>query len=281
MTAHSRPPRVLASEIDGWRSAMLRSLPQRGVATTRAAVTLENLERGLRRAARLLHGQYRTPHLGNWRDPTAEFVFIVLSRRTAERAYLPAFQALQGLGGWDHVANLSAAEIAVLILGCGLEGKKALALSGGLLTIRERLGACDLSRAGDQEDSGLYEFLSTLPEIGPKSALCVMLYSFGRAVFPVDAHVGRILARLGVLATILPGLSMMDHKKRQRVLLDPVPPDLRYSLHVNLICHGRTMCHAIAPKCGKCFLRDECQYPHSAQLARPHDPRLNRSGFTQ
>ena len=36
-----------------------------------------------------------------------------------------------------------------------------------------------------------------LPEFERKSAYCVMMYSFGRQVFPVDTHAGRVLARLG------------------------------------------------------------------------------------
>ena len=41
-------------------------------------------------------------------------------------------------------------------------------------------------------------FLCTLPEIGPKSAACVMMCSLDRPAFPVDAHVGRVLERLGI-----------------------------------------------------------------------------------
>jgi endonuclease-3 len=34
--------------------------------------------------------------------------------------------------------------------------------------------------------------------------------------------------------------------------------DATYALHLNLIRHGRTLCGARDPRCGRCFLADIC-----------------------
>lgn len=128
----------------------------------------------------------------------------------------------------------------------GVAGKSGTSQFAALMVIRDTFGTCSLGKARDRTDDELEEFLVGLPELEWKSADCIMTHSFGRRVFPADAHVGRVLSRLGPYRE--PGLEWksLDHKKLQRVLADLVPP-LRYSLHVNLIEHGRAVCRAPKP----------------------------------
>lgn len=269
MNTHAVPPQVDRDQVQAWRTGLRTTLSRQGAAPLKARQMQLDLERSLRRLAKTLHHEYLTPHLGNWRDPTAEFVFILLSRKTAERAYAAAFRQLAQSGTWDQIADASLRQIIHAIHGSGLENKKALALREGLREIRTRLGTCDLSLAAHLDDLSLLRFLSSMPEVGPKSARCVMLYSFGRAVFPVDAHVGRVLARLGLFSKIGLDLTVLDHKQRQRALAEVVPPDLRYGLHVNLLVHGRTRCRASSPHCASCFIASMCL--HAAR--KPPGPR--------
>jgi endonuclease-3 len=44
------------------------------------------------------------------------------------------------------------------------------------------------------------------------------------------------------------------------VLAKLIPEDWRYSMHVDLIRHGRQICHAQRPACQRCALRAECDY---------------------
>ena len=53
---------------------------------------------------------------------------------------------------------------------------------------------------------------------------------------------GRVLSRLGPYRELGLDLDGLDHKQLQAILANLVPPDLRYSLHVNLVCHGREVC---------------------------------------
>ena len=89
---------------------------------------------------------------------------------------------------------------------------------------------------------------------GPKTAACVLVFSMGRAAFPVDTHVHRIAVRLG---WIPPGTSA---EQAHRILGPAVPPGIRYDLHPALIEHGREVCKAQHPRCGACVLRRECPY---------------------
>lgn len=255
----SSPPRVPPSAVIDWRERVTRFFPDlTDEGSTNSA--LPSVEKSLRDLAEALHTIHGTPHLGNRLDPTEELVYIVLSRKTAERAYRPAFDRLRALGTWDEILGLPIGTITSAIQGCGLERKKALAISEGLRTIAEKFGEPDLAAARDLPDEDLFSFLNSLPEIGPKSALCIMLFAFSRPVFPVDAHVGRVLARLGIFEQLGLDLTPMDHRRRQRVLLHVVPPDLRYGLHVNLVQHGRKICTASRPACSLCPFAGECRH---------------------
>src|SRR5262249_37720873 len=150
----------------------------------------------------------------------------------------------------------------------GLSSKKTAALYAALGKLRETFGRCTLEPARDWPDEQLEAFLCSLPEVQRKSAYCIMMYSFGRQVFPADTHVGRVLARLGPYRELGPDLTGLDHKKLQRVLADLIPPPLRHSLHVNLVEHGRAVCRSLNPLCGQCELRNFCRFYRQKEAAR-------------
>lgn len=258
MSEHCRAPVVSVAAIDAWRARRREWLSRHSHQAFAGSSVFLEMEKRLRRIASLLEDAYGSPHLGNWSNATDEFVYIVLSRKTAARAYQPAFESLKAVGDWARVARMTEADLASQIHGCGLERKKAAAILAGLRAILDRFGTPDLSQARSLTDDELFTFLASLPEVGPKSSRCVMLYSFGRSVFPVDAHVGRVLARLAVFQRLGIDLIPMGHKMRQEVLEDAIPPDIRYSLHVNLVAHGRSLCHARHPDCGACMLARSC-----------------------
>ena len=203
----------------------------------------ERLDEGiscLREVARILAVLYGTPDLGNKADPTDELVYIILSRKTPEKAYQQTFASLKArFACWDDLLAAPREEVELLVRPGGLPGKKATSLFGALTKIQESFGRCSLEPARDWPDDRLEDFLCGLPEVQRKSAYCIMMYSFGREVFPADTHVGRVLSRVGPYRELGLKLEGLDHKKLQRVLADLIPPPLRYSLHVNLVEHGR------------------------------------------
>lgn len=269
--------RTFPPDVSAWRRRLLetvRSQPARfpAAAMLEGDALSEAVDTGvsfLREVARILAALYGTPDLGNKADPTDELVYIILSRKTPEKAYQETFAALKArFPRWDDLLDAPKKEVERLVSPGGLAGKKVTSLFGAMARLKETFGRCSLDDARDWSDDRLAEFLCGLPEIQQKSAFCIMLYAFGRQVFPADAHVGRVLSRLGPYRELGLQLQGLDHKKLQRELSDLVPPPLRYSLHVNLVEHGRAICRAPKPLCDRCDLRPFCRYYRDRESAR-------------
>lgn len=222
--------------------------------------TIRSESARIRSIANALAAEYGSPDLGNKQDPVAEIVYIALSRRTREAAYQAAYAALVArFATWDCVADASEEEIAAVIAMGGLGQRKARSIRESLRVLRERFGSCTVDVAG-WSDEEVERFLVGLPEVGHKSAACIMAMSLDRAAFAVDVHVGRVLARVAPYPRLGLDLEPLGHKTRQALLPPLVPPELRRDLHVNLVVHGRQMCRYSRPRCVDCPIRRDCSY---------------------
>jgi endonuclease III len=228
---------------------------------TRPKRRVDKISRQLLAISGRLSDAYGTPDLGNKSDPVDELVYIILSRRTREGAYQPAYAALKAkYTSWEELAAAPAVDIFEVISFSGLGHRKAQSLKLALGALIDRFGRCTLDPTIAWDDEQTRDFLCTLPEIGPKSAACVMVCSLDRPAFPVDAHVGRVLERLGIFRTLGIDLGGVDHKVKQRLLWDAVPPSLRYTLHVNALIHGRVTCLPGRPRCASCVIANYCEH---------------------
>ncbi len=97
-------------------------------------------------------------------------------------------------------------------------------------------------------------YLRTIPGVGPKTASCVLMFDMDLPVMPVDTHVLRVSKRLGLLR------ANVNADKAHEIFADIAPSEWVYALHVNLIRHGRKICHAQRPECDKCPLYKECAF---------------------
>jgi DNA (cytosine-5)-methyltransferase 1 len=270
--------RTFPPDVAQWRKALVSRIGKDREAWSklpRDATTeqiREQLDDGisyLREVARILELLHGTPRLGNKEDPVDELVYIILARKTRENAYQQTFDTLKArFARWDDLLACPRAEIETLVNAGGLSGKKTQSLFGALERLREDFGSCTLEPTRSWADSKLEDFLCSLPEISRKSAYCIMMYSLGRKVFPVDTHVGRVLSRLGPYRELGLSLAGLDHKQLQAVLADLVPPNLRYSLHVNLLVHGREVCKSSRPLCEQCELRNFCATFRASEVKR-------------
>src|SRR5262249_23370107 len=231
---HAFPP-----EVADWRQALverIRSNPGR-VRGGKKRDTYEDvrarLDQGivyLREIARILALLNGPPPIGNKDDPVDELVYIILSRKTREEAYQRTFDLLKRrFPDWTDLLRAPRTEVTRLVFSGGLSGRKTESLYGALGQLRDTFGRCTLEPARAWSDAQLEALLCSLPEISKKSAYCIMMYAFGRQVFPVDTHVGRVLSRLGPYRDLGLDLGGLDHKKLQAVLADLIPPNLRYS----------------------------------------------------
>jgi endonuclease III len=188
-----------------------------------------------------------------------EIVATVLSQHTSDVNSERAFVRLKDrFRSWDQVLDAPPAEVADAIRCGGIADQKARRIQQILAAIEEREGRIDLGRLHDLGDAEAEAYLRSLPGVGPKTAACVLVFSMGRAAFPVDTHVHRVAARLGWIP------AGANAGKAYQLLAPCVPPDIRYDLHLALITHGRTVCRAQRPRCEICVLRDLCAFAAAA-----------------
>ena len=95
--------------------------------------------------------------------------------------------------------------------------------------------------------------LESLPGVGRKTANVVLNMWFRHPAQAVDTHIFRVGNRTG----IAPG---KDVGQVERNIEDRVPAEFQQHAHHWLILHGRYICKARKPLCGKCPIEDLCPY---------------------
>lgn len=216
----------------------------------------------LRWASHRLRQKYKSPRHHNKKDPLDELVFILLSAKTTEASYLRTYGALRKrFHRWFDLLDTPVGTVAALIHEGGLSVKKEGQLRSLLIEVQTSIGRSDFAKIRSQSTWEATRVLAALPGIGLKSARCVLMYSLGREVFPVDTHCRRVLSRLGAI----PFERLTDSV--QDKIQELVPPSIRYDLHVNLVAHGRIVCTARGPRCSACILKARCAYFRQATAA--------------
>jgi endonuclease-3 len=194
-----------------------------------------------------------------WRthyEPVDELVLTFLSQNTSDLNSGRAFAALKArYGDWQAVLDAPVDELAETIRSGGLAYQKAPRIQAALRRIVTERGEFNLDFLAELPIAEAMRWLTSFDGIGHKTASIVMLFCFGREAFPVDTHVGRVTRRLGLAGP-------KDTEEKIKALWERVvPSDWYYPLHLNLIRHGRQVCHALRPDCGKCVMVDLCRYP--------------------
>jgi len=191
-----------------------------------------------------------------------DLVFLVLSRMTQEVKYRRTYESLRAaLPSWGAVLDAASHDLEDLLHDAGLARTKSHQIQAILEEIEAREGALDLSGLRDLPDDEVEAYLTSLPGVARKTARCVMLYALDRDTCPVDTHVWRVMRRLG----FAPDKPWSESNARR--LEDVIPSNLRASLHVTLISHGRAICQARRPLCSECVLVDSCPSVDPGELA--------------
>ena len=218
----------------------------------------------LARVYELLIEAYGEPKNRPDYNPLGGLVGTILSQHTSDinsgRAYA---QLVQRFSSWEEVRDADTDQVAKEIRSGGLANVKApriqIALDtlteeqqqqGGKKALAEYL--YDELKKRTPEEGWFY--LRHLPGVGPKTAACVMMFNMNESVMPIDTHVHRVSSRLGLIGP------KVSADQAHLVFAKIVPPEWVYALHVNLIRHGRQICHAQRPKCDHCPLYRECAY---------------------
>ncbi len=104
------------------------------------------------------------------------------------------------------------------------------------------------------------EALEALPGVGRKTANVVLNTAFGWETFAVDTHIFRLSNRIGIAK----GKTALEVEKR---LERSTPAGYRRNAHHWLILHGRYVCKARSPECGRCIIADLCEFKGKAPHA--------------
>jgi endonuclease-3 len=198
---------------------------------------------------------YGEPRWRNPRPPLDELISTILSQNTNDANRDRAFKRLrQRFPTWEQVRDAPAQEVIEAIRPAGLANQKGPRIQEALLKISEERGALSLDFLANLPLKEARAWLTSIKGVGPKTAAIVLLFSLGRPAFAVDTHVHRVSRRLGLFG------ERINAEKAHELLEALIPTDWYYALHLNMVRHGRQVCHARKPDCQACVLRDLCDY---------------------
>ena len=143
----------------------------------------------------------------------------------------------------ESMSKLSTDEIADMIRTCGLFAAKSRNLHDAARMIVDEFHG---------EVSRTMEELTRLPGIGRKSANVILGNAFDTPGFPVDTHVNRLLNRIGAVDDA-------DPVRIESAACAQIAPEKWCNFSHLLIQHGRLICHARKPECGRCVLDGLCK----------------------
>lgn len=189
------------------------------------------------------------------RDPVDQLVNTILSQNTNDVNRDRAYEQLrERFPTWEAVRDADPAEVREAIRPAGLANSKGPAIQRALRRISEERREINLDFLAEMSLDEAKNWLTSLNGVGPKTAAIVLLFSFNRPAFPVDTHIHRVSRRLGIIGP------KVSREKAHDLLAALLLPETYYAFHLNLIEHGRRVCHARQPRCEGCSLLTLCDY---------------------
>ncbi|MGQ9647236.1 MAG: endonuclease III domain-containing protein [Thermodesulfobacteriota bacterium] len=223
---------------------------------------LKETKAQIERIDTLLERQYGIPKKGKKSDPLRVLVQTILSQNTNDRNRDWAYQRLKNqFPRWEEMLKGDRRAIEEALRPGGLARQKAKRIVDILQWLKKRQGKVSLAFLKRMDSEEVKETLSGLKGIGPKTVHCLLLFGLGREAFPVDTHILRVGKRLGFIP------ERLDAVKAHSWMAPLVPKGKAFSLHLNLIKHGRSVCNAKKPQCKECVLKNECF--HFKVIGRP------------
>lgn len=205
-----------------------------------------------------MENAYGRPEWFRHNPPLDELVLTILSQNTTSLNCRRAYDSLRAaFPEWEDARTATVDQIARSIYSCGLSVTKSARIKNILQRIWEERRVLDLDWLESLPFEEARRVLLSFEGVGPKTASCVLLFSFGWPALPVDTHVHRVAKRL----RLVPEKANAD--TTQEILERIVPDTSKYSFHINAIRLGRQVCRPSAPRCDICVLNKECAFGQS------------------
>jgi endonuclease-3 len=148
-------------------------------------------------------------------------------------------------------------ELAEVISDVGLMNQKSERIQRSLRTIREETGGeYTLAFLEEMDTEAAQSWLTDIKGIGSKTANVVLNFHFEKPTFAVDTHIERLSKRFGLIE------ESTTTERAHEILNEEIPDDIKYSLHVLLITHGREYCSARQPDCENPVCERYCRCEH-------------------
>jgi endonuclease-3 len=196
---------------------------------------------------------YGVPEWRQYLPPLDELVSTILSQSTSDTNRDKGFDALkERFPSWEAVRDAPLEDVINAIRPAGLANQKAPRIQEVLHRITADRGALNIDFLADVPLEEARAWLTRLNGIGPKTAAIILLFAFHRPAFPVDTHIHRLSRRIGFIGP------KVSAEKAHGLMEAIVPPEDYYVFHLNMIQHGREICHARNPKCEICPLQVYC-----------------------
>src|SRR5574340_782745 len=207
----------------------------------------------LARVYELLIATYGEPMNEPDYDPLGGLIATILSQHTSDSNSERAYQQLViAFPTWEDIRDAPTESVAETIRTGGLANIKAVRIQEVLQTRTEQqqaqgsaktLSAFLFDELASHTTEDALRYLRTLPGVGRKTAACVLMFHLDRPAFPIDTHVWRTARRLGLIGP------KVSADAAHVLFAHVIPPEWVYPMHVNLIRHGRQICHAQRPQC--------------------------------
>lgn len=180
----------------------------------------------------------------NYGSPFELLVAVILSAQcTDKRVNMTTPALFEAFPTAEKMAQATAEDIFPYIRSISYPNNKARHLAGMARMLVEEFGG--------EVPSDLKQ-LQRLPGVGRKTANVVGAVVWQKEVMPVDTHVFRVAARIGLTRGAKTPL------QTELQLEKHIPSHLLPVAHHWLILHGRYVCTARAPKCEKCGIQAFC-----------------------
>lgn len=182
----------------------------------------------------------------NYRNPFELLVAVILSAQcTDKRVNMTTPALFEAFPSPQAMAEASADDIFPYIKSISYPNNKARHLAAMARMLCEEFGG--------EVPSDLKE-LQRLPGVGRKTANVIGAVIWQKEVMPVDTHVFRVAARIGLSRGAKTPL------QTELQLEKNIPSHLLPIAHHWLILHGRYVCTARSPKCAECGIKVWCRH---------------------
>ncbi|KPJ87669.1 MAG: hypothetical protein AMS17_07940 [Spirochaetes bacterium DG_61] len=195
----------------------------------------------------ILNDEYpKAGPLLNHKNPFELMVATILAAQcTDERVNSITPELFSKYPGPEEMSAAELSDLERIIKSTGFFKNKAQSLRGASQAIVEKFGG---------RFPNTLEDLVSLPGVGRKTANVVLGNCYGQPAIIVDTHMKRVSGRLGLSTA-------KDPDKIEMELNDIIEEkdQTRFSHVVNF--HGRYVCQAKKPLCGRCKIERLCLYP--------------------